>query len=89
MADDIHKADPALEEFLAASAEDWFKAGQPGIPVTIAMVREIGRLRAELARITEPRGSMSARVGELIQQLHAEAVASGAIAARLEGMPDD
>lgn len=37
-----------LEDYLAAFAADWIKAGQPGLNVTIAMTKEIARLRADL-----------------------------------------
>jgi len=42
-----------LEAFLAAFHDDWIKAGQPRPSLTIAMVKEIERLRAENARLRE------------------------------------
>jgi hypothetical protein len=44
-----------LEAFLAAFREDWIKAGQPGPSLTIAMVKEIERLRARIEQSNEMR----------------------------------
>jgi hypothetical protein len=42
-------SEPELEAFLRAFRDDWIKAGQPGPSLTIAMVKEIERLRNALA----------------------------------------
>ena len=45
-----------LEAFLEAFRKDWIRAGQPGPSLTIAMVKEIERLRESLIRAGEGDG---------------------------------
>lgn len=41
-----------LEQFLAAFRDDWIKAGQPDPMTTVALVKEIERLRSELSDLS-------------------------------------
>lgn len=60
MTADQNRETTLLDEYLRRYREDWIKAGQPSVAVTIAMVNEIERLRAENAELLAAMGASHA-----------------------------